>query len=48
MGRRDYRHHEPKKAKKDAKKANITEILQTPVIVEVVKKKRKKEPEAEA
>jgi hypothetical protein len=48
MGRRDYRHHETKKPKKNAKKVNVADILQPPVTVEVVKKKRKKEPEAEA
>ena len=35
------------KPKKDAKKLQITEILPPPVTVEVVKKKRKREPEKE-
>jgi hypothetical protein len=47
MGRRDYRRHEAKKPKKDAKKASISEILPPPVTVEVIKKKRFKEPEEE-
>jgi len=47
MGSRDFRHHETKKPKKDAKKAAISEILPTQVTVEVVKKKRK-EPGEEA
>ena len=45
MGRRDYRRHETKKPKRDAKKSTITEILPPPVTVEVIKKKRKREPE---
>ena len=44
MGKRDYRHHEAKKPKKDAKKATVTDILPLPVTVEVVRKK-KREPE---
>ena len=48
MGRRDYRHREPKKAKKDVKKLPPVSILPTPVNVEVVKKgKRREEEEAE-
>ena len=47
MGSRDFRHHETKKPKKDAKKATISEIIAPPVTVEVVKKKRK-EPSEEA
>ena len=47
MGRRDYRHREPKKAKKDAKKLPPVSILKTPVNVEVIKKVKKKEEEAE-
>ena len=46
MGRRDYRHHEAKKPKRGAKKANISDILPPPVTVEVIKKK-KREPEEE-
>ena len=45
MGRRDYRRHEAKKPKKNAKKANIADILPPPVTVEVVKKKKKRELE---
>ena len=46
MDRRDFRHHEPKKAKKNAKKASVKEIIQTPISVEVIgKKKRKKNQE---
>ncbi len=41
MGKRDYRHHEPKKPKKTAKKMALTDALPSPVIVEVVRKKRK-------
>jgi hypothetical protein len=45
MGRRDYRHREPKKAKKDAKKLPPLNILTTPANVEVVKKVKKREEE---
>ena len=46
MGRRDFRHHEQKKAKKSAKKASVSDIIQAPVTVEVIgKKKRKKNKE---
>lgn len=45
MGRRDYRHREPKKVKKDAKKLPPLNILTTPVNVEVVKKGKKREGE---
>ena len=41
MGKRDYRHREPKKPKKDAKKVSATTILTPPVIVEVAKKGKK-------
>ena len=41
MGRRDYRHREPKKSKKDAKKISAATILPSPVTVEVIKKGRK-------
>lgn len=47
MGRRDYRHREPKKTKKDAKKLPQVNILTTPANVEVVKKGKKKGEEAE-
>ena len=46
MGRRDYRHRETKKQKKDAKKISTATILTPPATVEVVKKV-KKEREAE-
>ena len=43
MGKRDYRHREPKKTKKEAKKLpSITTILTGPVNVEVVGKGKKK------
>ena len=41
MGRRDYRHREPKKPKKDAKKILATTILPPPMTVEVIKKAKK-------
>ena len=43
MGRRDYRHRELKKPKKDSKKISATTILPPTTTVEVVKKKRKEE-----
>jgi len=46
MGGRDYRHREPKKPKKSAKKISPATILPPPITVEVIKK-GKKEPEAE-
>lgn len=49
MGKRDYRHREPKKTKKTAKKISadtILPILPAPTTVEVIKK-GKKEPETE-
>jgi hypothetical protein len=46
MGRRDYRHREPKKTKKEAKKISAETILTSPPTVEVIKK-GKKEPETE-
>ena len=45
MGRRDYRHREPKKHKKDAKKIAIETVLPPPVTVEVIKKGKKEEEE---
>lgn len=45
MGKRDYRHHEPKKPKKEAKKALIQSVLPAPVSVEVIKTKGKKPSE---
>ena len=45
MGKRDYRHHEPKKSKKEAKKPLVPQsILPAPVTVEVIKTKGKKAP----
>ncbi len=41
MGRKDYRHREPKKPKKDAKKVSVTTILTPPVTLEIVKKGKK-------
>jgi hypothetical protein len=46
MGRRDYRHREPKKPKKSDKKLSADTILTTPTTVEVIKK-GKKERETE-
>jgi len=43
MGRRDYRHREEKKPKKDAKKVTVASVLPTPVPVEVAKPRKKKE-----
>jgi len=45
MGRRDFRHREPKKPRKDAKKASATTILPPPMTVEVVKRERKPKEE---
>lgn len=44
MGRRDFRHHEPKKPRKGAKK--VTTTLTPPVNVEVVPKRQKPPEEA--
>ncbi|HEY92744.1 MAG TPA: hypothetical protein G4O17_03250 [Dehalococcoidia bacterium] len=41
MGRRDYRHREPKKTKKSAKQVTGASILPSPTTVEVVKKGKK-------
>ena len=41
MGKRDYRHREPKKPKKGAKKPSVPELLSAPPPVEVIKKPRK-------
>ena len=46
MGKRDFRHREPKKTKKDTKKAPAATILPPPMTVEVIKK-GKKEREGE-
>ncbi len=45
MGSRDYRHREPKKQKKEAKKILPATVLPSPLTVEVVKKKRKEREE---
>ena len=47
MGRRDYRHREPKKQKKDAKKVSAATVLPSSVNVEVIKKGKKKREEEE-
>ena len=48
MGKRDYRHREPKKQKKSTKKLPPINILPTTIGVEVVKKgKKKREAEEE-
>jgi hypothetical protein len=43
MGRRDYRHREPRKPKKDAKKISAETILPPPVTIEVIKKGKKED-----
>jgi hypothetical protein len=47
MGRRDYRHREPKKTKKKSKKPAVDAIIQSPMTVEVIKKKKKEREEEE-
>ena len=47
MGKRDYRHREPKKQKKDAGKLSPISIVPPPTTVEVVKKGKKGREEAE-
>ena len=47
MGKRDYRHRETKKTKKDATKLSVVPIITAPSVVEVVKKKKKKKEEEE-
>ena len=47
MGKRDYRHRETKKIKKDATKLSVTPIITASSVVEVVKKKKKKKEEGE-
>ena len=42
MGKRDYRHREAKKPKKDTKKISASTILSPPMTVEIVKKGKKK------
>ena len=48
MSRRDYRHRESKKPKKDVKKIAPVSALPTPVSVEVIKKENKKREDEEA
>jgi hypothetical protein len=47
MGRRDYRHREPKKTKKDAKKVLPATILTPSETVEVVRKAKRERKEEE-
>ena len=47
MGKRDYRHREAKKPKKEAKKTLPPTILSPVPMVEVIKKKQKKREEEE-
>ena len=47
MGRRDYRHREPKKPKKDTKRASVDSILPPATIVEVMKKGKTEKGEEE-
>jgi len=47
MGRRDYRHREPKKAKKGEQKSKPISELAPRQEVEVIKKKRKPAEETE-
>ena len=48
MGKRDYRHREPKKSKKDTRKLSPVTILPPPVNVDVIKKgKRERKVEEE-
>ncbi|MCK5654224.1 MAG: hypothetical protein KAH98_03725 [Dehalococcoidia bacterium] len=48
MGRRDFRHRESKKPKKDAKKAPTTAVFQPPATVEVIKRGKKEKGEGES
>lgn len=47
MGRKDFRKHETKKPKKEARKAITTQapVITTPMVVEVVRKHRKEKEE---
>jgi len=47
MGKRDYRHREPKKGKKVDKKILPVTILSPSAQVEIIKKGKKKKEEAE-
>ncbi|MDP2730054.1 MAG: hypothetical protein Q8O55_06205 [Dehalococcoidales bacterium] len=48
MGRRDFRHREPKKTKKDAKKTMSTAIMPPSGTIEVIKKGKKEREEEES
>jgi hypothetical protein len=48
MGRRDFRHRESKKTKKDAKKVPTIAVFQPPVTVEVIKRGKKEKGEGES
>ncbi len=47
MGRRDYRHREPKKSKKAVKKVAPISIVPPPMEVEIIRKEKRKREEAE-
>ena len=47
MGKRDFRHREAKKPKRDAKKLSATTIVPSPATVEVIKKGKKEQKEGE-
>jgi len=47
MGKRDYRHREAKKPKKDTRKTSSATILPSPMTVEVIKKGKKERQEEE-
>ena len=47
MGKRDFRHREPKKHKKDAKRISPETMLTLPPTVEVIKKGKKEAKEEE-
>lgn len=47
MGKRDYRHRESKKPKKDAKKVLPATFLPPPITTEVIKKGKKERKEEE-
>ena len=47
MGKRDFRHREPKKPKKDAKKISATTTAPPTAAVEVVRKGKKEKAEGE-
>jgi hypothetical protein len=48
MGKRDYRHREPKKPRKGARRPAVSEFLPNPSSVEVVKKGKKEKPAEES